>query len=108
MKGVVVINAFTAAWLMFTAWSVPGGVDAGRLTRNDATMGLVLIVLVGWALVSHAQRPLALWLQMLVGGWLIVAPLALRYNPWSDLPSGLITIAVATLALPFAALESHA
>jgi hypothetical protein len=106
VKALVWLNVFVGGWLMFTAWSVPGGIGASALTMNDAAMATVLTALACWTLLSASERPAALWLQMAAGGWLIVAPFVLRYNPWNDVLMGLLAVTVAVLSLPFAALAT--
>ena len=101
MKELVVINILVGGWLIFTSWIMPGGMAMSRLTRNEAAAGAVLIVLAAWTLASRVRRPIALWLQMCVGGWLIAAPFVLRYNPWNDVLCGVMTLAIAISALPY-------
>ena len=97
LKGLVWINFFVAGWLMFTSWSVPDDRIA-MASRVEGAMALVLAVLAGWTLVSNADRPVALWLQLLAGAALIVAPFVFRYNPWNDVLAGMMAASVAVLA----------
>jgi hypothetical protein len=101
VKEIIVINILVGGWLVFTSWVMPGGFGMSRLTMNEATAGVVLIALAGWTLASPTRRPAALWLQLLVGAWLIVAPFALRFNPWNDVLCGLMVLAIAISALPY-------
>ena len=102
MKQIVWINFFLSGWLIFTSWIMPGGVGANVMTRNEAAMALVLAVLACWTLVSVSRRPVALWLQMVAGAWLIAAPYALGYSAWNDVACGVMAISLAVLSLPFA------
>ena len=102
MKEIVWINFFLSGWLIFTSWVMPAGVGANLMTRNDAAMAFVLAVLGCWTLVSASRRPLALWLQMVAGAWLIAAPYAFGYSAWNDVPCGVMAISIAVLGLPFA------
>ena len=97
VKGLVWINFFVAGWLMFTSWSVPDDRLALE-SRVEAAAALVLAALAAWTLVSEADRPVALWLQMLAGAALAIAPFVLGYNPWNDVLTGLMAISVAVLA----------
>lgn len=97
MKGLVWMNFFVAGWLLFTSWSVPDDRIA-LASRVEGVAALVLAVLAAWTLVSTAARPVAVWLQMLAGAALVVAPFVLRYNPWNDVLAGLMAVSVAVLA----------
>lgn len=97
VKGLVWINFFVAGWLMFTSWSVPDDRIAME-SRVEGAAALVIAALAAWALVSDADRPVALWLQIVAGSALVVAPFVLRYNPWNDVLAGLMAVSVAVLA----------
>ena len=97
VKGLVWINVFVAGWLMFTSWSVPDDRIALE-SRVEAAAALVLAALAAWTIVSEADRPVALWLQMAAGAGLAIAPFVLRYNAWNDVLSGLMAVSVALLA----------
>jgi hypothetical protein len=101
VKELVVINMLVGGWLVFTSWAMPGGVGMSRLTLNEATAGAMLILLSAWTLASTARRPVALWLQLAVGAWLIAAPFVLRFNPWNDVLCGVMTLAIAISAMPY-------
>jgi hypothetical protein len=101
MKGLASINLFVGAWLIFTAWMMPGGVGASLLTWNDSAIGALLIALSGWTMANEARHPGSLWLQLLAGAWLVVAPFVLRYSPWNDICAGVMVASTAVIALRF-------
>lgn len=101
MKELSVINIFVGGWLIFTSWIMPGGVGMSTLTRNEAAVGVLLIVLAGWTVVSSVRRPVSLWLQMVAGAWLIAAPFVFRYSRWNDVACGVLALAIALSALSY-------
>ena len=97
VKGLVWINFFVAGWLMFTSWSVPDE-RLALASHVEGAAALLLTALAAWTLVSDAQRPAAVWLQMLVGAGLVTAPFVFRYSPWNDVAAGLMAVSVAVMA----------
>ena len=101
MKGLAIINLLVGAWLIFSAWMMPGGIGSSLLTWNDAGVGMILVALAGYSAATAERHPASLWVQLLAGGWLIVAPFVLGYSPWNDICAGALVAATAILALPF-------
>lgn len=101
MKGLALVNLFAAAWLIATSWMMPGGIGSSRLTLNDPLVALVLVVLAGWTMATEDRHPVLMWLQLLAGVWLVLAPFVFRYSPWNDVAMGLMVASIAVLELPY-------
>jgi hypothetical protein len=102
MKDSVWVNLLVGIWLFVAAFFV----TPAAMTRswNDIIMATILLLSSGWAI--NGLRPVgSLWIEIITGLWLIVAPFALHYGPldaragtWSDLISGIVVAAVALMA----------
>jgi hypothetical protein len=100
MKDSVWVNLMIGIWLIVAAFLL-APVSAAR-AWNDIIFGLVLIGSSWWILAAF--RPAgAVWLEFVVGLWLIASPFALSYvtaaGRWNDIICGVVAVAISLIAL---------
>lgn len=92
------LNAMLGAWLVISPWML-GFTPGQAATGNSIVIG-VAIALLGVARAYGAYRTTWLsWLNVLLGGWLVLAPWVLMYGHDAAAPnSAVVGITVLVLA----------
>jgi len=97
MKGMTWINLLVGIWLIIAAWALPGGAAGGRMA-SDVILGILLIAFSWWTLGAVTAPAAAIWLQVICGIWLVIAPFALGFHASNSVICGIVAIVVALIA----------
>src|SRR5215471_12105879 len=86
MRRVVWINQIAAIWLILFVVFMLGDSATAVMIASDGLVGLVLL-LCSWRVLAERRAILgASWLQIVCGGWLLIAPALFQY-PAASLPA---------------------
>jgi SPW repeat-containing protein len=103
MKQIMWITIVLGVWLILAPF-VFGYFGSLVPTANDVVLGVVLIACSSWMLKSLSSGLGLTAFQMLCSVWLIIAPFALMFQPWSlamlnDVFVGIIALIVSAVEM---------
>lgn len=95
------LNFLAAVWLLLAATSFDHTTTAGRW--NDLVVGTAIAVVALTRAISPRSIPWLDWVNVVLGGWLVAAPLLLDYDTpavaVNDVVIGLVVIALASVSM---------
>lgn len=90
------VNLLAGIWLIIAPFLL-GYSDQATPLWNDIIVGILIVAFAGARVVGAFRAPSLSWVNVILGGWLIVAPFLLGYsddaNPlWNDIIVGIIVV----------------